>query len=607
MLRERIVLRQQAVIFEIRPGSKARSFSRKMARGTHKRQLWLLNDVLVVTKAVDAVYHELCRCHVGHMAVSDASADGACLLALQFGTGFVFTAHFESRSEFDRWYALLTAPAAEATFPYGMDFEGVAEEGGALALRADSGGPDAHSATGPVAVQRPMHPAVAASLEQGIQKMLGCVFFWGGGGFFWLSLTTWHRLIAAQEAALRGGSAAKATKKRQLRIQRMLYTALRQVADATVHTLRVEPAASASTPGSGPPASTPAPLSAEGQATRAAPSSWSVVDGYHEAGESLLVPAAPPALSGANEKRDNDSELVQALRRQLASRELELTKVKLQLHSIVNETWRKNLAVAELRSKSLLQVAEAAAAAARRAAAAPWDDVAADASTPPQQSPPPQQQESRLDTVTAHEEVAPCLALLPRSVLDRIVGYLGVPALGAMARCCRTLRDVVAASSAWQSRLESLLGGRALPARLAGSHPRDQVRHVLECGSCQACGSLEIAVDAASVRCCASRACLDALTLMPLDAADLYLLDTAEVHMLPVVVDVRVSRKAAEAVALAKYGSARALDAKRRMLDKKRRLLSLRSLGTIKSRADLGDSAPPLPDADANDSFDYLL
>ncbi len=51
----------------------------------------------------------------------------------------------------------------------------------------------------------------------------------------------------------------------------------------------------------------------------------------------------------------------------------------------------------------------------------------------------------------------------------------------------------------------------------------------------------------------------------------------------------RVARADAERCALAKYGTAQALEAKRRMLDKKRRLIGLSKFGTIRSRAKLAD------------------
>ena len=47
---ERRVLRQSCVVFEVRAGSKMRSWAKKQARGTHKRQLWLINEELIVTK-----------------------------------------------------------------------------------------------------------------------------------------------------------------------------------------------------------------------------------------------------------------------------------------------------------------------------------------------------------------------------------------------------------------------------------------------------------------------------------------------------------------------------------------------------------------------------
>lgn len=64
---------------------------------------------------------------------------------------------------------------------------------------------------------------------------------------------------------------------------------------------------------------------------------------------------------------------------------------------------------------------------------------------------------------------------------------------------------------------------------------------------------------------------------------ELYLLEAADLASLECVQG-RIPRQDALKVALGKFGSAQALEAKRRQLDKKRRLIGLSKFGPVRSR-----------------------
>jgi hypothetical protein len=204
VLVERRVLRQSCVVFEVRVGSKMRSWSKKQMRGTHKRQLWLMNEEMIVTKAIGhpVAYHELCREFVRQMVVEDASEGPHCMLAIRFASGFVFTAHFSSRRELDVWMSLLRADDT-AHFPWGLPFE----EPGAI---------DENRESGKEILFCPIKSETSDSVHTRIANIEG--------------------LVSAQLAAvaLEDNFSIRATRKRQNRIQRAMFGVLREMHNVTL-------------------------------------------------------------------------------------------------------------------------------------------------------------------------------------------------------------------------------------------------------------------------------------------------------------------------------------------------------------------------------------
>ncbi len=212
VLAERRVLRQTSVVFEVRSGSKMRNWRAKLGRGTHKRQMWLVNEEMIVTKEIGTpvVHHELCREFVWRMQVADLSQGAHCLLGVTFASGFVFTAHFETRRELEVWQSLLR-PDETAIFPWGLPFE----EASQADARAEMGG----SSTKQLLL-RPLDPEAEREVREKLENIEG--------------------LMAAQSAALNmeNGVSARATRKRQARMQRQLFGVMREMHAISFETSR---------------------------------------------------------------------------------------------------------------------------------------------------------------------------------------------------------------------------------------------------------------------------------------------------------------------------------------------------------------------------------
>lgn len=385
---ERRVLRQSSVVFEVRPGSKSRSWTSKMSRGTHKRQLWLINEEVIVTKVSERsqanAYRELCREFVRQLAVSDVSTNGQFLLALRFNSGFVFTAHFPSRRELEIWVSLLTS-RDQVGFPWGMPFEDPEE----LPSFATGGGSRAVN-VGDKSSEPPRQPMCDLVFHRLTDEELKSVRD---------RIARVEGLAAAQEAALSQltgePSSVRSMKKRQLRMQRVMYGALKELQALSLRASRqlfglqdtgaamekveqekrlvakeravgISKSSGSSNSWSESDESTeddtfqdlediPPPLHGA-RAVKVVDQHLPVVD---PTSPSLVqrevvppMPSAPPRRLGSGSNNwgsGGDNELLNALRRQLALKEVELVKVKNQLANVVNETWRKNLQVAQLK------------------------------------------------------------------------------------------------------------------------------------------------------------------------------------------------------------------------------------------------------------------
>lgn len=142
-------------------------------------------------------YHELCREFVRLMVVTDVSEGAHYLMAVKFASGFVFTAHFGSRREMDVWISLLR-PDDSIQFPWGLPFE-------------EAGTIDEKRVLGKEIVFPTVKREAAESLLSKLANVEG--------------------LLAAQRAAvaMQDNFSVRATRKRQLRIQRAMFGVLKEM------------------------------------------------------------------------------------------------------------------------------------------------------------------------------------------------------------------------------------------------------------------------------------------------------------------------------------------------------------------------------------------
>lgn len=118
-------------------------------------------------------------------------------MAVRFASGFVFTGHFQTRREMDVWMSMLR-PDDSIQFPWGLPFE----EAGAI---------DENRVTGREVVVRPIKDDMLDSVRHKLANIEG--------------------LVAAQVAAvsLEENFSVRATRKRQLRIQRAMFAVLKEM------------------------------------------------------------------------------------------------------------------------------------------------------------------------------------------------------------------------------------------------------------------------------------------------------------------------------------------------------------------------------------------
>ena len=627
VLAERRVLRQTSVVFEVRSGSKMRSWRVKLGRGTHKRQMWLVNEELIVTKEIGApvVHHELCREYVWRMQVADVSQGAHSLLGITFASGFVFTAHFETRRELEVWQSLLR-PDDLALFPWGLPFE----EASQAEARAESG-----------SKQHLLQP-LDAEAERTVLERLAHI----------------EGLMAAQSAALNmsEGVSARATRKRQARMQRQLFSALREMNAISFEASRrlfglpaspVKPAAAAAV------ATTPAARRAAA-VTRQGSDSWSESDdasgeGAVEEDVNLApidkpqpsiaatlaalppppdaprsaqvvppMPSVPPAARMMTQSSEMESEVLYAVRRQLALRELELTRVKSQLANLVNETWKKNLQVAQLkRDLNNKQNAEEVRRQTQPPATANDNNtvqVEAVASVvhplphplPPQPLPLPQATSEPSVTAAAPPPAAAATVAarsflgLNMDVLRKIASLLSVSQVSALCQTSRAARDLLWNDEVvWRALLMARIPAPRgiVPASVAAAAPhssREQLRLLYAQFLCHGCGALlpfgppdNFAWEKLEMPLCRKPECFHAATVTAVDAVAQYALTTEELSRfkfeLSGTVPVYRRRDIVQA-SHRKFGGSDGLGARLRSLAKQKQLVLLSRLGHITTR-----------------------
>lgn len=624
VLAERRVLRQTSVVFEVRSQSKMRSWSRKLGRGTHKRQLWLVNEELIVTKEIGTppVHHELCREFVRQMETKDVSNKGHELMAVTFATGFVFTAHFETRRELEVWLSLLR-PDPTAQFPWGLPFE----EAGVLENQDRKQNKQA------------LLEPVDADAVNGVMERLAHI----------------EGLMAAQMAALTldDGVSARATRKRQLRMHRQMFGVLKEMQAISLEgTKRLFGASSTAPPnqlGNGAPAgrrrvrrrrlgqeeedeswSESDDSSAEG----AAGSGSNGTAGEEDVNlapidkpqplvaEALALPpppdaprnvvppmpTVPPAKHWTPGSGELDNDVLYALRRQLASKELELNKVKTQLANLVNESWRKNLQVAHLKkelsehqqlvrdeiynsstSVSTIVVSNSSNNSNNDAAvatvAAPVVAVASPVVTVKLATTPTFSQRSFLG--------------LNLDVLRKILRLVSVADLGSLAQTSRQATELLRKEEqVWKWHLMARIPPRGIvPVAVVAAAPensREQLRLMHRQYLCHGCGTLlpfgpsdTAWWDRLELPLCRRAECFQAATVTAPEALSTYALSTADLRPLQSAMSGAVQvwrRRDAVRVAYAKYGGGEGLASRLRSLAKQRQLIALSRLGPVTTR-----------------------
>jgi hypothetical protein len=630
VLAERRVLRQTSVVFEVRSGSKMRSWRAKLGRGTHKRQVWLVNEEMIVTKEIGmpVVHHELCREYVWRMQVADVSQGAHCLLAVTFASGFVFTAHFESRRELEVWQSLLR-PDETAIFPWGLPFE----EASQADARAESG-------SSRQLLLRPLDPQAESAVLEKLANVEG--------------------LMAAQTAALQmtADVSVRATRKRQARMQRQLFGVMKDMHDFSFDSSRrlfgvpvspVKPVvakavrrvarrgSSSGDDGGGSdswsesddgssegaldedvnlaPIDKPQPSVAETLASLPPPPSAPRGD---------LVPPMPSVPSaaarmlspGASQSGDMESEVLYAVRRQLALRELELTRVKTQLANLVNETWKKNLQVAQLKRdlsarQTVEELARPVAVAAAVAAPGNNNNVAVNVTVPkvsprvhPLPQPLPLQPQPLAQAVA--DPTATVTTPKPRSflglnmdVLRKIAALLSVGDLSALCQTSRLARRLLWDDEVvWKALLMARIPPRAIvPVSVTAAAPgsaREQLRLMYSQFVCQGCGALlpfgpsdNFWWEKLDLPLCRRPECFQAAVISVSDAGSQFALTPDDLSgfkfemsgTMPVYRRrevVRASRR--------KFGGSEGLAARLRSLAKQKQLILLSRLGPLTTR-----------------------
>ena len=614
LLLERRVLRQASVVFEVRAGSKTRSWARKVARGTHKRQIWLINEELIVTKSDDGsyVHRELCREYIRQLNVVDVSQANQHLLSLEFHSGFVFIAHFATLRELEVWQSLLQ-PSVSDVFPWGVAFDDGFEERSPpkeLFFRASS---DAE---------------MLALLEK---------------------MTRIEGLVAAQEAALSSATrsdsqniSSRSLKRRQMRIQRAMFGALKEVQQLSLTCSRRMFGEKVSPTGQRRSRSQNRNRSKRyGDVSSAKDDSWSEsesedssledeIDGLDirldigsldtkkEKQEIVAKPlSSPPRMhpvvgaevvppmpnvrpnmlrnsSGSASSSDNDL-IIQALKRQLALRDMELHKVRTQLANLVNENWRKNLQVAQL--KNGVDLKESLKSVSRREESQVETEEALQAlmATASMSVEETRVSSPRLVASPSLRIGQQCFGL-PLDLVRLILSQVSVSDIASLMQTSRINHQIVSNDDKlWNRLLMSFIPPKnAVPINVVSVSPLAslQLKALLERFVCAGCGeflpygpSNQLVWQILGVPLCNSDDCLERATITADEAKLELLLDSNDLEKLRFLDSPGLyGRRDARLASHDKYGGARGLDLRKRALYKQQQLRTLSRFKRVTTR-----------------------
>ena len=620
--------------FEVRQGSKTRSFQRKLTRGTHMRQLWLINDDFIVTKEVNGVYFELCRENIEKMVISNESKELKIglqyLLNIKFSNGFIFTAHFQTLEELQEWQRLLTLNID--VFPYGLPFEDGSEGGGSKKF-----------------VFKSLDEDVAESVTKKIRKI--------------------EELLEGQENSLANISVnerdlvIKSTKKRQMRIQRMLVSLLKEMQDISLDLVRnlldhdnqaavnnaneswsesdddsndeeiLEKVAAEKVP---------SPLNSNNieQKTTGENTSKITDEKEDERLQNISFPSIKSGYSRSENRESNFNTVPQRrgsssasssssssslslsssssqsyvgddvlfmVRRQLALKELELSKVKSQLSNLANEAWKKNLQVAELKKtrsedntensdllkeklhQSDVMIQQLTTELQRlRAGRLKQIEELDEERKKREAEKVSQKAETRL------HETSPLLSL-DDNVLFSVLALLELPDLSSLSRCSKNARRrVFDNDNIWKLMIRRYTGRAGVPFKDFEDNPPHQMRLLLEKYVCVGCQTLlpfgpsnKTAYEKLRIPLCRKEECFESATVSLEDCKNELALDEQDLNKFAshkVSGKVVFAKRDVKREAYRKYGGKNGLMMRLRSRAKQRQLLRLSKFHAIKTR-----------------------
>lgn len=277
---------------------------------------------------------------------------------------------------------------------------------------------------------------------------------------------------------------------------------------------------------------------------------------------------------------DLEQDVLYAVRRQLAIKELELAKVKQQLSNLVNETWRKNLQVAHLK-KEMSEQSQMLKPSSRRG------NDNNQAVEP--QSVMVQDKEERPDPDS--DGAAFGLAQLAPYLLTRIASHVSLLDLSALSRCCRQLRRVLWDSdeSGWQRRLREVFP--KVPSSISNKSSREQLEWMRKNPVCSECGDpLESSAERRilGMRLCSKNECFREATMDHSEASKFFAMSSDDLKQLQSETGregVKLYKRAEiRTAALNKFGGHEGLAHRLRVMEKQKMLLSLSKLGHVTSR-----------------------
>ncbi len=283
------------------------------------------------------------------------------------------------------------------------------------------------------------------------------------------------------------------------------------------------------------------------------------------------MPSVPPLLmrsqSSSLNGSDMDQDVLFAVRRQLAMKELELAKVKQQLANLVNESWRKNLQVAQLKKEMDVQRLQNGVVAEKNVNKSGVNDDNA--------------------LLIVRKSDFECLNV---DLVRRIAMWLSLSDLSSLSRTSKQMRSAVwEDESGWQMRAAAIL--------MANCSSGEEFKTVLfERARCSVCkaelakGGVKQMLD---VRLCLKSECFKEAFVGFDEGNQEFALSADDVKGLPCFVDERhvcmYKRNDVKNLAFAKYGGSEGITNRLRLIQKQKRLLSLSRFGHVTSRVKTED------------------